>query len=62
MKFILTFTLPPATRDEVSARSGRLETSPDTDQTGEEIAVPPLAVPGGLEGEGEEPGQAGDRR
>jgi hypothetical protein len=36
---------------------------PEADQTGEAIPVPPPpAVPGGLEGEGEEPGQAGDRR
>ena len=38
-------------------------THPEADQTGEAIPVsPPTAVPGGLEGEGEEPGQAGDRR
>ena len=38
-------------------------TQPEADQTGEAIAMPPApAVPGGLEGEGEEPGQAGDRR
>jgi Protein of unknown function (DUF3303) len=38
-------------------------TQPEADQTGEAISVPPPpAVPGGLEGEGEEPGQAGDRR
>jgi hypothetical protein len=36
---------------------------PEADQAGEVIpAPPPPAVPGGLEGEGEEPGQAGDRR
>jgi hypothetical protein len=38
-------------------------TQPEADQTGEAIAVPPApAVPGGLEGEGEEPGQPGERR
>jgi hypothetical protein len=37
-------------------------TAPEADQTGEMIAVPPPAGPGGLEGEGEEPGRAGDRR
>jgi hypothetical protein len=36
-------------------------TPPEADQTGEVIPVPPPpAVPGGLEGEGEEPGQAGE--
>ena len=38
-------------------------TPPEADQTGEVIPVPPPpAVPGGPEGEGEEPDQAGDRR
>jgi ribosomal protein L12E/L44/L45/RPP1/RPP2 len=38
-------------------------THPETDQTREVIAVPPPpAVPGGLEGEGEEPGRAGNWR
>jgi hypothetical protein len=38
-------------------------THPETDQTGEVIAgPPPPAVPGGPEGEGEEPGRAGNRR
>jgi Protein of unknown function (DUF3303) len=68
---LLELTIAPVLEDQelsdvlkrASARSGRAETYPDTDQTGEEIAVPPPpAVPGGLEGEGEEPGPAGDRR
>jgi hypothetical protein len=38
-------------------------TAPEADQTGEVISVPPPPVgPGGLEGEGEEPGRARDRR
>jgi hypothetical protein len=38
-------------------------TQPEADQTGEALpGPPPPAVPGGPEGEGEEPGQAGDRR
>jgi uncharacterized protein DUF3303 len=38
-------------------------TPPEADQTGEAIPMPPPpAVPGGLEGEGEEPCQARDRR
>jgi hypothetical protein len=36
-------------------------TTPEAEQSGEAIPVPP-AVPGGLEGEGEEPGQARDPR
>jgi hypothetical protein len=38
-------------------------TPPEADQTREAIpGPPPPAVPGGPEGEGEEPGQAGERR
>jgi Protein of unknown function (DUF3303) len=38
-------------------------TPPEVDQTGEAIPMPPPpVVPGGPEGEGEEPGQARDRR
>jgi hypothetical protein len=68
---VVELTMAPVLEDQelsdvlkrASARPGRAETYPEADQTGEGITVPvPPAVPGGLEGEGEEPGQAGNRR
>jgi Protein of unknown function (DUF3303) len=46
------------------ANQGRPDSTPrEADQTGEAIpGPPPAAIPGGPEGEGEEPGQIGDRR